>query len=989
MEKPSTLVAVLLSLFMSVSLYAGNSVYKQKFDDANGVFFTEDAFGIKADGKHDVSDALQAAINQIKKERNFGTLYIPEGKYLISKTIYVPGAIRLIGYGENRPEFVLGKNTPGYQTEQNYMFWFTGNLVDGNAKPQDAGAGTFYSGFSNINIRIEKGNPMAVGLRTHYAQHGVLNHCSFYIGEGFAGIYDLGNEAEDLEFFGGRYGINTARTSPGWPMILVDAYFENQKEAAIVSRNTGLAIVNMKVKNSPVAVNLEKQIPDRLYMENCYFENVSASGIVVSAEQGACSQVNLVDIWCKNVPVFAQIPEEGRLVKSTLKSYKVSNFVNGIISKEMGDDSEYGFECELAAAEFPAVFTKTLPALPAMSSWVSVAKYGAKGDGITDDTQAIQKAIDENENVFVPEGWYRITNTIKMRKGTKLIGLHPYSTQFVLAESTPAFSGFGSPVAIVESSEGGDDILNGIGMNTGAYNNRAVGVKWMAGEKSYLNDVKFVGGHGTMWKPSQNGGPRNGYAMRSAQISSPTNPVAIQGLDMAWDNQYWSLWITNGGGGTIKDVWSANTYATAGMYASNTSTPAKLYAISIEHHVREEARFDNVSNWKIYGLQFEEESREGKDAIAMTLTNCQDMMFANSWFYRVIRVNTPRNYGVFASNCKNIEFRNMRAWTQILFLTAATVYDVNKDLSVYPNDFAYAAIKGTEASQRPSGKPLEAVKIGRGYEFATGAVADSKGNVYFCENRLKKIYKYDAQSETISLIADYPWKPFSLAVDTEDNLIVFCRYDHQPGFDNPSKPQNIEQMGDNNLMYSSWGNGGWAVMAYSINGIDGMTPLKLVPTSSVKASRVIYPTHRWRDDFNKVSQAMPEYSYLALDGKTIIPQSFDLCRSVQLFAVTPGQKETVYQTWEDFKKTSTFSVGADGRLTMTGTPYNRGEYGLATDASGNLYLAEGQIFVMDPQGKELCRINMPERPLSLTFGGKNKDVLFVTTNESLYRINLK
>ena len=50
----------------------------------------------------DVSDALQAAINQVKKEKNFGILFIPEGKYKISKTIYIPTAIRLIGYGKNR-----------------------------------------------------------------------------------------------------------------------------------------------------------------------------------------------------------------------------------------------------------------------------------------------------------------------------------------------------------------------------------------------------------------------------------------------------------------------------------------------------------------------------------------------------------------------------------------------------------------------------------------------------------------------------------------------------------------------------------------------------------------------------------------------------------------------------------------------------------------------------------------------------------------------
>ena len=45
---------------------------------------------------------------------------------------------------------------------------------------------------------------------------------------------------------------------------------------------------------------------------------------------------------------------------------------------------------------------------------VKDAPYNAKGDSFTDDTNAIQKAIDENEYVFIPKGYYRITKTIKL-----------------------------------------------------------------------------------------------------------------------------------------------------------------------------------------------------------------------------------------------------------------------------------------------------------------------------------------------------------------------------------------------------------------------------------------------------------------------------------------------------------------------------------------------------------------------------------------------
>ena len=97
---------------------AGESVYTLPFDDPQGVFFTPEAFGIRADGKMDVSDALQEALNGIKRERGFGVLYLPEGKYRISRTIYIPDAIRLIGYGKKRPEIILADKSQGFDGQQ-------------------------------------------------------------------------------------------------------------------------------------------------------------------------------------------------------------------------------------------------------------------------------------------------------------------------------------------------------------------------------------------------------------------------------------------------------------------------------------------------------------------------------------------------------------------------------------------------------------------------------------------------------------------------------------------------------------------------------------------------------------------------------------------------------------------------------------------------------------------------------------------------------
>lgn len=980
------------------------SVYDSKPVDSDAYYFTPENYGFKFDEKSDLSDALQKAINQVKTEKNFGVLFIPEGKYRISKTIYIPPAIRLIGYGKERPEFILSKNTPGFQKPNssdnsnpyNYMFWFTGNLVTENSRPGDATAGTFYSGISNINFKIEDGNPNAIALRAHFAQHGFVSHSIINAGKGKAGMYDVGNEMENVYFIGGEYGVMANRTSPGWPMMMIDLLFEGQRNAAILANQSDLTIVNMEVKNSPVAIEMKEGVYNRIYLEDSFLTNVN-KGIVVGVDYNAHNQLNIVNTYCNNVKVAVDLVNEEDVVSENTKNFLIQNLTSGLIVNNLNDDSKYQTVYNIVPSQKNSnSIQMKIPSIPSVKEWVNIKDLGAKGDGTTDDTEIIKNAIASHQNIYFPTGWYRITETIKMLSNTALIGLHPFATQIIIDESTPAFSGFGSPVPMVESSEGGDNIINGIGVSTGAYNNRAVGIKWMASEKSFMNDIKFVGGHGTMRKPVPNTTGQQPGAFRNPtgrNISSPTNPIAAQGLDLAWDNQYWSLWVTNGGGGVFKDIWTANTYASTGFYVSSTSTPGYVYAMSLEHHVRFECRLDNVSNWKFYAFQFEEEGREGKDSQPMEMSNCNDLMFANTWFYRVIRVNTPRHYGIKMSNSHNIDFRNMRNWTQVLYPTELTAYDMNKNLSLYPMDFARAVVTGDEVGKKLNNIIGVPEKLAFGFEFVTGVVSDSKGNIYFCENRLKKIYKYDAKAGNVSLYSDYPWKPFSLAVDTHDNLIVICRYDPQPGYlVNGAQEAFTERLPDDNPMYSGWGNSGWAALAYSISPDKpgDMKVLSRVKTSDVKEiKRVVYPTHRWRSNFDTVAESMPETSFLAPDGVTIIPETYDLGRSVQLLAVTPSQKTAVYMSHEDSKTTAKLSVDNKGKLTIINKDLKRGEYASATSSDGTLYLAEGQIFVIDSDGKEIKRYNVDERPISMVIGGENEDILYYTTSTSFYRLRIK
>jgi hypothetical protein len=951
----------------------------------------------------DVSDALQAAINQVKTEKSFGILFIPEGKYRISKTIYIPGSIRLIGYGVNRPEIILGKNTPGYQVMDSlsrypgkYMIYFTGGIVTEGSEPRDAGAGTFYSALSNIDFRIEDGNPTAIAIRSHFAQHGFISHSVFNIGKGKAGISEVGNEMEDLVFMGGDYGIISGQTSPSWPIAIIDTYFEGQRKAAIQCFMTGYILVHMQAKNVPVAVEIRENSIDRLFMENCLFDNIKEAGVIISKEEDPQTQVSLLNIDCRNVPVLVKFRQSGRKTKTTLKTFKVKDFTYGLVMDDMTANSEFKTISNIEPLEqFPLKLEKDIPALPSMDKWVNIKELGAKGDGTTDDTKVFQDAIDKYNVIYVPQGWYHFTQTVKMRPGTKLIGLHPMATQFILAESEPAFSGFGGPMPIIESSMGGDDILNGIGLCTGGLNYRAVGCKWMAGEKSYMNDVKFVGGHGTMRRPASptaNANNQVSASNRQSNISSPTNPVAEQGLDLAWDNQFWSLWVTNNGGGTFKDIWSANTYATNGLYVSNSSTPGRMYAISLEHHVRNESRFENVSNWKIYAFQMEEESREGKECQMVDLSNCKNMLFGNLWFYRVIRVTTPKHFGMRVWNCENIEFHNVKNYTQKLVVTEFTLYDVNKELPVYPWEYARLIITGKETGNLTLSNQVGKVqRLISGFDFATGITSDSKGNIYFCEYLKKRIYKWSAETNSATLIADYPRQPFVLATDTKDNLLVVTRYDPQPGYMVGGRQETVKRLPDDNASFSAFGNSGWAAYPYSIDPNkpdDTFKPMPRVATRDLKnINKAFYPSSRYHANFNRAVINYPDSAFMAPDGVTIIPETYDIGRCAALSAAITGQP--FYVSDEIPERTVQMDVGVNGKLSNVKEVHSRGGYSTAVDKDGNLYIAEGQIFEYDKSGKEINRINIPERPISIIFGGKDGNTLFATSQNSLYSVRVK
>lgn len=626
----------LLMIILSVGVSAQNprSVFTDRPVDEAAIYFTPENFKVKADGRMDVSEALQEALNRTKqKENGCGILFIPEGVYKLNKTIYIPSGVRIIGYGGKRPVFVLAKQAPGFQevtretAKGKYLFWFIGGGYRPGGRIGDANAGTFYSSMMNVDIRIEGGNPNASAIRAHFAQHCSISNVTIHVGKGRAGIVDAGNHLENIAIYGGEYGIDTDKSAPGWPIMLLNSYFEGQRKSAILTNEGGLTIVRMRAKNVPVAVEIKENAPDRLFMEDCIFENVHRTGVILTDAGNAATQINLRNIQCKNVPMFALERFTNQQIPGKEKTYRVTRFTFGFNADSLEDTPQIVRRTETEPIKsITPLDTGDTPMLPATEQWINIRNLGAKGDGFSDDTHIFQEAVQKYANIYIPQGWYVVKEPLTLKQNTNLIGLHPGTTILLSLGGNPAFSGFGAPQAQLTTPQGGKNIVCGIFLNADAYNYRAVNCKWMAGEGSYMYDVKFSGHDKARF--FHNGQSAANPLEKPMSITPETHDL----ITRAWDNQHWSLWITNGGGGSFRDIWTANEYSSAGLYISHTDTPGRIYGMSLEHHLRNEAIFRNVANWKIYDFQFEVEA-EGIDTQPLDLIDCKNLTFAN--FYPI------------------------------------------------------------------------------------------------------------------------------------------------------------------------------------------------------------------------------------------------------------------------------------------------------------------------------------------------------------------
>jgi hypothetical protein len=404
--------------------------------------------------------------------------------------------------------------------------------------------------------------------------------------------------------------------------------------------------------------------------------------------------------------------------------------------------------------------------------------------------------------------------------------------------------------------------------------------------------------------------------------------------------------------------------------------------------MRIEEQYFNVRNWEIYAAQTEEENPAGAEANAIEIQDSLDLLFANTYMYRVSRNVLPKEHAAIVRRSDRITFQNVKVFSQTRLAFDNAVLEEAGGVTVRPQFFTSFTVK--QGMKAPAALPLPPVfakdarleQLATNFSNASGLTASDAGTVFFTDAANRKIYRWNETAKKAELFAEIPGQPQVLGFAAPSSLLAIAN-------ERAVYHLKVNQAGADD----STG----AVQAEAVNEIPDLQAgtLLLLPVGlhnqlSVMKEMVEHRGHVYRRGSNTaiVSDVTNEHRgyFYAPGTKTAIMAGGTwrpILQSSQLAAFAPGDSH--YLTSEDDGLTYLAKLENDHSLSTT-VFAERGGTSVVTDTAGNVYLASGQVWIYNRAGKEIGSLELPERPGSLAFGGPDKRTLFIGARSSLYSI---
>ena len=330
-------------------------------------------------------------------------------------------------------------------------------------------------------------------------------------------------------------------------------------------------------------------------------------------------------------------------------------------------------------------------------------------------------------------------------------------------------------------------------------------------------------------------------------------------------------------------------------------------------------------------------------------------------------------------NSTDIWFENLHNFSMTRLAFDNSVFDRTSGVGVRTHNFTVSTIKSELKVGAPL--PLPAGVFSRGATLhrlagglsnIAGLTTDDTGNLYFTDAAMHLVYRWNTESNHAEVLTDKINTPMAAGFAGSGSLLVQdspigLRCGHQDRRSQKDEATSEPAVGTSLMLPVGFHNSMETLM------------------SQLERRGVVYARPSNMAIIARVTDE-PRSFYFAPDTTNAIMAGGNWQPMLQasqwrLFHV--GNQHLAASEEDD----ALYRLRLDSLEHVTATEFApRGGSSVVTDSAGNTYLAAGQLYIYNDNGKEIGVVEIPERPTSLAFGGTDKKTLFIGSRGSLYSL---
>jgi len=256
--------------------------------------------------------------------------------------------------------------------------------------------------------------------------------------------------------------------------------------------------------------------------------------------------------------------------------------------------------------------------------------------------------------------------------------------------------------------------------------------------------------------------------------------------------------------------------------------------------------------------------------------------------------------------------------------------------------------------------------VSKQFTFTEGASVDKKGNVFFTDQPNNKIWEYDTNGK-ITLFLDSAGRSNGMYFDSKGNLVT-CADEHDQ-------------------LWSINPKGKVKVLLTDLDGklMNGPNDIWIDNKGGIYMTDPYYQRDYWTRKHSDLDGQKVYYMPKGSHTPIVVDADYKQPNGI---VGTPDNKHLYVSDIGD-NKTYRYDINPDGSLSNRILLIHQGSDGMTLDEKGNIYITGKGVTIYDPTGQKIGHITINEPWTSnLCFGGKNKDVLFMTATKAIYILQM-